>query len=71
MAIDLNHEWDIWTQELGFQIRDLEAMNIMALSRSFLPKDERERVYNEFFDGDGDLDSAVRHAKDIQQQQSV
>ena len=67
MAIDLNHEWDVWTNELGFQTRDLEAMNIMALSRSFLSKDEQNRVYKEFFDDEGDLESAVQHARAVQQ----
>ena len=67
MAIDLNHEWDVWTNELGFETRDLEAMNIMALSRSFLSKDEQNRVYKEFFDDEGDLESAVQHARAVQQ----
>jgi adenosine deaminase len=67
MGIDLNHEYDIWAHDLGFEVRDLEAMNVMALSRSFLPKEVRERVYNDFFnDGHGNLENAAIEARNVQ-----
>lgn len=52
MAIDLNHEWDVWIEDLKFKERDLRAMNMIALDRSFLPKQARERLYHDFFRDD-------------------
>eukprot|EP01047_Picozoa_sp_COSAG01_P028728 COSAG01_NODE_1941_length_8843_cov_33.836802_2_plen_93_part_00 len=47
MAIDLNHEWAVWTEELGFSVEEMEAMTLLALDRSFLPREERERVFQQ------------------------
>ena len=48
MAIDLNHEFDIWTS-LGFSNEELEAMTIYSLDRSFLPEDEKQRLFRRYF----------------------
>lgn len=49
MGIDLNHEWHLWRHTLGFSENDMTAMTLLALEKSFLPFDARERLHNMYF----------------------
>ena len=51
MGIDLNHEWQLWRHTLGFSENDMSAMTLLALEKSFLPFDARERLHNLYFSG--------------------
>jgi hypothetical protein len=46
-------------QVLGFTPSELEAINAIALNRSFLPLDEHTRVYNTFFKGNKTANGGV------------
>ena len=49
MGIDLNNEWHIWKHVLGFSDEELHAMQLLALERSFLPLEEKERLWSLHF----------------------
>ena len=68
MAIDLNSEYDVWRTDLGFTESELDATNVMALERTFLSAEERERIFRVYFanDANDSLESSVRNARDIQ-----
>eukprot|EP00038_Savillea_parva_P012567 m.205512 g.205512 ORF g.205512 m.205512 type:complete len:425 (+) comp22969_c0_seq1:138-1412(+) len=59
MAIDARSEWELWRAQLGWLPHELEALNVIALSRSFLPHQEKERVYATFFSGTPKADGSV------------
>lgn len=70
-AIDARSEWELWHTALGFSVPELESLSVVALDRSFLPLDERERVYTTFFAGSASgrypptLAEAVTHAEEV------
>ena len=49
MGIDLNNEWHVWKHELGFSDEELDAMQLLALERSFLGQEEKERLWARHF----------------------
>ena len=49
MGIDLNNEWHVWKHELGFSDEELDAMQMLALERSFLGEAEKERLWARHF----------------------
>ena len=53
MAVDANHEWDVWHNDLGFSMQELHAMTYMAMDHSFIDDDEKQRAYDRFFKGHG------------------
>ena len=60
MAIDINHEWDVWESRLGFSDQELDAMTIIALKHSFLPDNEKELLFSNFF-----ADTAARMSQGV------
>ena len=49
MGIDLNHEWEVARDALGFADDDFRAVTRNALRASFLPEPVKERVRREHF----------------------
>jgi len=49
MGIDINHEWHIWRQTLGFSADDMAAMTLLALDRCFLPESTKHRLHDAHF----------------------
>ena len=44
-GIDLCHEYDVVHSELGLTVEDFERINDDAAASSFLPREERQRVW--------------------------
>ena len=73
MGINLNHEWLIWKELLGFDDDDMSAMTRFALDRSFLTDVNKRRLFDLHFstqyDGasfDASLEWAHSHHKNVQ-----
>jgi adenosine deaminase len=49
MGIDLNHEWTVARDRIGFTEDDLRAVTVNALAASFLPDDVKARARAEHF----------------------
>lgn len=64
--IDAHSEWGLWEESLGFSQAELTAISVKSLDRSFLPPEEKERVYARFFaDAEGlDLPATLSEAVD-------
>ncbi len=49
MSIDLNGEWDIWRDTLGFSAAEMTAMTVLAMEASFVDAAEKERLFGKHF----------------------
>tara|TARA_B100000780_G_scaffold275859_1_gene243345 strand:+ start:95 stop:1345 length:1251 start_codon:yes stop_codon:yes gene_type:complete len=71
MGIDLNHEWHIWRDTLGFSEEDMSAMTLLALDRSFVSEMTKNKIYDLHFstleppneDGEYTIETAVKWAE--------
>ena len=73
MGVDLNNEWDIWRENLGFSVQEIDAMQIYALDRSFLPRNEIDRIFlNYFASGEDDtLELSVKRSRELQKSSAI
>ena len=49
MGIDLNSEWHLWRDVLGFSAKDMAAMTLLALERSFLDASTKNNLHDLYF----------------------
>lgn len=49
MGIDLNHEFHLWRSVLGFDEKDMNAMTLQALNRSFLEISYKNKLHDLYF----------------------
>merc|ERR1711871_483375 len=69
MGIDLNNEWHIWKYTLGFSDEELDAMQLLALERSFLQVSVKGELWAKHFSGllggSDTMSDAIWKAKEV------